>query len=367
MRKQRRTANQRRNSPPTPAGKLRAGERSPKDPFVRWLTIILALHVIGLTLFFLSTRNRADAEIALEMSALNPPPTERPVDPYAQAKFFDLVNQNPERLPVLPARRNPTDASSDIVLPDREQVTELRRLEEESMQRDAETAERLQNIRHMRERMEAEAEAIAEAERKRVIAVEQERLRKNHEAEEKKKAEALAAKKREQERIAKQKTEAKAKADAEAKATADAKAKAAANARAQTAADAKAKAALLAAQRGSSNSSGSGGSSSGNGSGSDSVADMGWYNNAVLGPAFFSAWNQPAGPDYTGQNFSASVRITVRKDGRVIKAEIIRSSGNAAVDASVRAALNRVTQLAPLPREYRQPTYSETINFALDS
>ncbi len=365
MPSQRRTAKQRRSSTPIPAGKLRAGERSSKDPFIRWITIILALHVIGITLFFLGMHHRTKAELSLEKSAITPVPTERPTDPYAQAKFFDLVKQDPDRLPVLPENRNPTDASSDIVLPDSEQVAELRRLEEETLKRDAEVDERLQKIRRDREQMEAEAKAIAEAERKRVAAVELERLRKKREAEEKKKAEAIAAKKLEQERIARQKAEANAKAEADAKALAAAKAKAAADAK--VAADAKAKAARLAAQRGSGNSSGGGGSSSGSGSGSGSVADMGWYNNAVLGPAFFSAWNQPAGPDYTGKNYSASVRITVRKDGRVIKAEIVRSSGNAAVDASVRSALNRVTQLAPLPRDYRQSTYSETINFTLDS
>lgn len=360
MRKQRRNANQRRNAPPAPAGKLPAGERSPNDPFTRWLTVILALHVIGLTLYLISLRDSAEAESAMEISLTTPPPTERPIDPYAQAKFFDLVKQDPERLPVLPARRNPTDASSDIVLPDTEQVAELRKMEEESIKRDAEAEERLKNIRRERERMEAEAKAIAEAERKRVAAAERTRLKKIREAEEKKQAEALAAKKREQERRA------KLKAEAEAKALAQAAAKAKADA-AKAAAEAKARAARLADQNAANNSTGSGESSSGSSGGSGALADMGWYNSAVLGPAFFSAWNQPAGPDYTGENFSVSARITVRKDGRVIKAEIIRSSGNATVDASVRSALNRVTQLAPLPREYRQSTYSETINFALDS
>ena len=83
MRNQRRTANQRRNSPQIPAGKLPAGERSTNDRFMRWLTIILALHVIGLTLYFMSIRERTKADITLEMSAITPPPTERPVDPYA--------------------------------------------------------------------------------------------------------------------------------------------------------------------------------------------------------------------------------------------------------------------------------------------
>lgn len=73
------------------------------------------------------------------------------------------------------------------------------------------------------------------------------------------------------------------------------------------------------------------------------------------------AWVLPDGIDDDEATTAASV--TIGRDGTVISARIIRSSGNVAVDQSVRVVLDRVKHAAPLPDSEKADERTVTINF----
>lgn len=52
---------------------------------------------------------------------------------------------------------------------------------------------------------------------------------------------------------------------------------------------------------------------------------------------------------------SATVRVTIRRDGTVLSSSITKPSGNASFDRSVRAVLNNVTRVQPFPTEMKEP------------
>jgi TonB family protein len=65
------------------------------------------------------------------------------------------------------------------------------------------------------------------------------------------------------------------------------------------------------------------------------------------------------------ENATAMVKVTIRRDGRVIGARIIRRSGNSALDRSVQQALDRVKFIAPFPDGARDDQREFTIDFSL--
>jgi TonB family protein len=69
----------------------------------------------------------------------------------------------------------------------------------------------------------------------------------------------------------------------------------------------------------------------------------------MLHDRLYSEWNQPTGNVAAGAKLSALVHLRIEKDGRVSRFEVVRSSGNAAVDASIEAAGKRVTAVDALP------------------
>jgi TonB family protein len=73
------------------------------------------------------------------------------------------------------------------------------------------------------------------------------------------------------------------------------------------------------------------------------------------------AWIVPDG--VTDDEATAEATITIARDGKVITARISRPSGNALVDRSVRAALDRVEYAAPLPDDAYEDQRTVTINF----
>jgi colicin import membrane protein len=81
--------------------------------------------------------------------------------------------------------------------------------------------------------------------------------------------------------------------------------------------------------------------------------------------AVFSLYNQawvlPNG--VTDRNATAVASVTIARDGTILEARIIRSSGNPAVDRSVRAALDRVTRTPPFPDGATETERTITINF----
>jgi periplasmic protein TonB len=76
---------------------------------------------------------------------------------------------------------------------------------------------------------------------------------------------------------------------------------------------------------------------------------------------YTDAWLVPSGID--DDSATATVSVTIARDGKVISANIIRSSGNAAVDQSVQATLDRVRYTPPLPDDAKENQRTVTINF----
>jgi TonB family protein len=73
------------------------------------------------------------------------------------------------------------------------------------------------------------------------------------------------------------------------------------------------------------------------------------------------AWVVPDG--VTDDDATTAASVTIARDGTVVSARIIRSSGNRDVDGSVQATLERVTYAAPLPESAKEDQRTVTINF----
>jgi len=73
------------------------------------------------------------------------------------------------------------------------------------------------------------------------------------------------------------------------------------------------------------------------------------------------AWTVPDG--VTDEEATATASVTIARDGTVIHARITESSGNAAVDRSVRSVLERVKWAAPLPDKAREDQRIVNIEF----
>jgi TonB family protein len=103
------------------------------------------------------------------------------------------------------------------------------------------------------------------------------------------------------------------------------------------------------------------------GGGHASSPEFGWYGS-MLHDRFYSEWIQPATNVTSGAKISALVKIRIEKDGRISNFEMIRRSGNAAVDESVAAIAKRVSQVDPLPAGLGNGDhYDVRINFELNS
>jgi TonB family protein len=106
------------------------------------------------------------------------------------------------------------------------------------------------------------------------------------------------------------------------------------------------------------------GASAGGGS---SASEFGWYGN-MLHDRFYSAWVQPTTHVPTGAKISTLVKVRIEKDGRVSKFEIIKPSGSAAVNESVRVIAKQVTQVdAPPTGLIKGDHYDVKINFELNT
>ena len=105
--------------------------------------------------------------------------------------------------------------------------------------------------------------------------------------------------------------------------------------------------------------------SGGHAGGAGGSSQFGWYGS-MLHDRFYSEWVQPNTSMAAGSKASALVKIRIEKDGRVSSFEIIRPSGNAAVDDSVKAVAKRVTQVEALPAGLGNGEHYEVkINFEL--
>ena len=109
------------------------------------------------------------------------------------------------------------------------------------------------------------------------------------------------------------------------------------------------------------------GSGTGRGASGSGTADFGWYAS-MLHDRFYSEWNQPTANVPPGAKLSAVVRLRIESDGRVTKFEVVRSSGNSAVDESISGMGKRVTQVDALPNGLGDGDHYEVnIKFELSS
>jgi TonB family protein len=108
-------------------------------------------------------------------------------------------------------------------------------------------------------------------------------------------------------------------------------------------------------------------STKGSGTGTTQPSEYAWYGT-MLHDRFNKAWQQPKSIVATGAKMSAIVKIRIEKDGRVSKFTIVKPSGNVAVDESVAAIAERVTQVDPLPDGLAHKSYYEVkIDFELNA
>jgi len=107
---------------------------------------------------------------------------------------------------------------------------------------------------------------------------------------------------------------------------------------------------------------GSGSGSGGGGGGSDSP--VAWYY-AMVKQIMYEAWQQPSGLANAG-NPTASVTIRVKRDGTISDWQMLRPSGNALMDDSVKRAVQAVKRLKPLPPQFIGPSQDITIQFELE-
>ena len=82
--------------------------------------------------------------------------------------------------------------------------------------------------------------------------------------------------------------------------------------------------------------------------GAGAASQFGWYGN-MLHDRFYSEWIQPTTVTPSGEKISVLVKLRIEQDGRVSEFEVVKPSGNVAVDESVAAVARRIAQVDPLP------------------
>lgn len=89
------------------------------------------------------------------------------------------------------------------------------------------------------------------------------------------------------------------------------------------------------------------------------------YGNWLAGvkARYNDAWVVPDG--VSNDSAIVAVTVTIGRDGEVLSSSIIRTSGDAVVDQSVRATLDRVRYVPPLPEGEKNDKRSVTINFSV--
>ena len=84
------------------------------------------------------------------------------------------------------------------------------------------------------------------------------------------------------------------------------------------------------------------------------------YGDVVVS-VYHNAWIPP--DEMAGDNVTVRIKVTIARDGTVISAHIIASSGDASVDAAVQRMLDRVTFIAPFPEGTKDSERNYSINF----
>jgi len=88
------------------------------------------------------------------------------------------------------------------------------------------------------------------------------------------------------------------------------------------------------------------------------------YKSAVAS-IYYRAWLTP---DNTASRMpTADAKVTIARDGSIVSAELVRSSGDKAVDRSVEKVLQEVTQLPPFPASTHDAQRTYIIQFNLQA
>jgi len=85
----------------------------------------------------------------------------------------------------------------------------------------------------------------------------------------------------------------------------------------------------------------------------------------VIFNAYYHAWITP--DSVTDRTASVDAKVTIARDGTILSAEIVRPSGNVALDKSVERALRFVTKLPPFPASARDEERTFKIQFSLEA
>jgi protein TonB len=88
------------------------------------------------------------------------------------------------------------------------------------------------------------------------------------------------------------------------------------------------------------------------------------YRNVIFN-AYYHAWITP--DSITDRSATADAKVNIARDGSIRSAEVVRASGDSALDKSVERALRRVTQLPPFPASARDEERTFTIHFSLEA
>ncbi len=76
------------------------------------------------------------------------------------------------------------------------------------------------------------------------------------------------------------------------------------------------------------------------------------YNQALTGH-LYGLWQQPSRAEVQDRSLTATIRLTIERDGTVTARDLIAPSGNAAMDGSVRALLAALDRCPPFPPDLR--------------
>jgi TonB family protein len=88
----------------------------------------------------------------------------------------------------------------------------------------------------------------------------------------------------------------------------------------------------------------------------------------MLHDRFYSEWVQPTHVATAGAKSSVLVKLRIEKDGKISSFEIVRPSGSAELDESVKGLANRVSHVDPVPDGLGKGNhYDVKINFELNS
>jgi len=97
------------------------------------------------------------------------------------------------------------------------------------------------------------------------------------------------------------------------------------------------------------------------GPGGEAYADYAHYVKEIYDDAWIVL------PDLALDSGAAVVKVTIARDGHVVRAVIVDRSGQRSLDLSVQRALDKVTKLPPFPAEVKDEERTFTIKFDLEA